>query len=377
MYSVYVQTINGFNTGDGSETYLLYAPGLAETESVKKARGYALINPKFEREGNKAGSFNCIIPPTNPSYGKVDRGSVITVIQDNEEVFRGRVLYYQKDFWNRKSVYAEGMIAILGDTIISPQKFENKTTNQIFQEIITLHNNLKAPGKADGICGRFIVGTLPGVQVSGVTYEVESYTDTLSVLNDFIKTVTEHELGKMRTRSVNGLDYIDWVSFDYGDQKIEFAKNLVDMTDYVTAENIWTVLLPIGKENLTIESVHGSKVLEDADGIDAWGRIMHVETWSDIDTAQKLLEKAQAELSEQQVERNVSSLEMNAVDLHLLNVNTDRIDILKQYDVLSIPHGIEQRMECTKISIDLQNPARSKYVFGDKRDSLTDQVGGR
>lgn len=63
-------------------------------------------------------------------------------------------------------------------------------------------------------------------------------------------------------------------------QVIEFGTNLLDITEYITAENVFTVLIPLGERQkdssgnetgrLTIESVNSGKdYIESATGIKA------------------------------------------------------------------------------------------------------------
>lgn len=67
-----------------------------------------IISPKLSQEVNKTGTFNFTIPPKNPWYNYIKKlKSIITVYQDDEEIFRGRVLNDKLDFYNRKQVECE------------------------------------------------------------------------------------------------------------------------------------------------------------------------------------------------------------------------------------------------------------------------------
>jgi hypothetical protein len=70
------------------------------------------------------------------------------------------------------------------------------------------------------------------------------------------------------------------------------------------------------------------------------------------------------------------SLSLKAVDLHLVNVDTERIHLGDYIMVLSVPHRIDRRFQCSKITLDLVNPDASEYDFGVAFKSMTDdQVG--
>ena len=67
-----------------------------------------IISPKLTTEVNKTGSFTFTIPPTNPYYSYIKRlKSIITIYQDNELIWRGRVLNDKLDFYKRKQVECE------------------------------------------------------------------------------------------------------------------------------------------------------------------------------------------------------------------------------------------------------------------------------
>ena len=67
-----------------------------------------IIAPKLNTELNKTGTFKFTIPPQNPLYDEIKKlKGVITIYQDNEEIWRGRILNDKLDFYNRKQVECE------------------------------------------------------------------------------------------------------------------------------------------------------------------------------------------------------------------------------------------------------------------------------
>ena len=121
MYTIYV---------DGE---LLYAPTLVH-------EGYAVLNPKLTVELNKAGSLTFLLPPNNVMYDRIQKlKSVVTVLQDNEEIFRGRVLHDTRDFYNRKDVYCEGELSFLLDSIQRPYNLTGSFSD-MFTQLINTHN---------------------------------------------------------------------------------------------------------------------------------------------------------------------------------------------------------------------------------------------
>ena len=67
-----------------------------------------IISPKLTTEVNKTGTFNFTIPQSNPGYDLIKKlKSIITIYQDDEEIWRGRVLNDKLDFYKRKQVECE------------------------------------------------------------------------------------------------------------------------------------------------------------------------------------------------------------------------------------------------------------------------------
>lgn len=74
---------------------LLWSPNLSEE--------YPLISPKCKVKLNKAGSMEFTLPPGNPMYAKLKKLKTnITLQQDDETIWKGRVIHDEKDFFNRK-----------------------------------------------------------------------------------------------------------------------------------------------------------------------------------------------------------------------------------------------------------------------------------
>ena len=343
MYSVYV------------DNNLLYSPDLAND-------GYVILNPHAILETNKAGTFSFLLPPNNPLYDNIQKlVSIITVWDDADEIFRGRVLYDDKDFYNRKKVYCEGELSFLLDSIVRPYDFSGDIP-VLFNQFITNHNNQVEAAK------RFTVGNVTVTDPNNyIVRASSSYPKTWDEMNDKFLNLLG---GYFRTRKVGSTRYIDYVA-DYGhvsNQIIEFGVNMLDISEYISAENVFTCLIPLGRSDdnevkLTIASVNdGKDYLIDEDAVRLFGYVWKSQEWDDVTIPSNLLTKGR-EYLQSGIELAVS-LTMNAVDLHLLNVETERISIGDMVRVISIPHRIDRYFMCTKIRLDLVNPDMSEYTFG-------------
>lgn len=360
MYSIYV---------DGK---LLYVPNLQN-------EGYTVLNPKITKELNKAGSLTFQIPPSNVMYDGISKlKSIITVLQDGVEIFRGRAIYDEKDFYNRRSVTCEGELAFLLDSRLRPYQHDGTIIN-LFNHYIKSHNASVDTWK------KFNLGEVTVINSEGNI--IRSNGDYPSTFDEIDEKLLKTNGGYLRTRLSDGKRYIDYVA-DYGkvsSQVIEFGTNLLDISEYISAENIFTVLIPLGAEiennnseittRLDIKSVNdGKDYIENLDAISLFGRIERVEHWDNVTIAENLLSKGIAFLSEN-IEMAVT-LQVKAIDLHLLNVDTQRIELGDYVRVVSLPHKLDKYFLCSKVVLDLLSPDKSEYTFGVTFKTLTEKQAG-
>ena len=357
--------------------YTIYSDGNAVYSPLLVNDGYCVLSPKLSVELNKSGSLSFILPPTNVMYDSIQKlKSIITVLQDDEEIFRGRVLYDEKDFYNRKNVYCEGELSFLVDSIVRPYSFQGGVA-ELFTKYLSDHNSQVDPEK------QFQVGIVTVTDPNDyITRESSDYPKSLDEMKAKLIDLLG---GYFRPRLENGTRYLDYIT-DYesvSDQVIEFGVNLLNLTEYISAEDVFTVLIPLGAEQedsegnltgrLTIESVNdGKDYIEDETAVELFGRIWKVQEWDDVTVADNLLTKG-TEALQSGIEMAVS-LSIKAVDMHLLNVDTSRIKLGDQVRVVSVPHKLDKYFLCSKISYDLANPGNTVYTFGLNFSSLTDKM---
>lgn len=342
---------------------------------VRLDKKYRVFKPKCELEVNTAGKLTFNIAPSHPYYDKINKlSSVIQLTQDGEWVFSGRVLNDEKDFHNVKHVECEGELCYLGDSNQHTAEYHDTSVSDYFTAIITKHNQQVEAKK------QFTVGTVNVTDPNDSLYRFSNYESTLDTIKD--KLVSRLG-GYVRTRHSNGITYIDYVS-SYGNvnnQEINFGKNLLDLKQYIKGEDIATAIIPLGavmydsetgtESRLTIESVNsGVDYVYDADAVSVFGWIFAVKKWDDVTVAANLKTKAQAELAVRKL--LAIRLELNAVDLHLLDVEIERIKLGDTIRVISEPHNLDRYLMVSKMTIDIENPAKNSIVLGYTTSSLTD-----
>lgn len=330
----------------------------------------SLLSPSLETELNSAGSLDFTLPPDHPSYDDISlMQTEIDVYEDDELIFFGRPSEVSIDWNKQKKVSCEGALAYLNDAAIRPHKFEGALISDVFKYIIAQYNAQVAQNK------QFIVGNI--TIVDRYVYTEFDYDICLSVL---ISTCIDSTGGYLFLRKEENGIYIDWLAEvpDVSDQPVQFASNMLDLNQDTKAEDICTVVLPIGGQvdgvNITIAPVNqGSDILEDSDAIAKYGRILKIQQWNDIIDPQALKDKATEWLAKQQ-EDDVT-IETDAAELHYLDGSVGAYRIGQLVNVISGPHGVDKEYPILKMSMNLDSGTKKITLGTPPRKELTELSG--
>ena len=95
--------------------YTIYADGQLLYSPTEAEEGYAVFDPKLTMELNKAGSLEFTMPPSNVMYDQLQKlKTYVTVEQDGTEIWRGRVLHDEKDFYLNDAISSTSASTPLG-----------------------------------------------------------------------------------------------------------------------------------------------------------------------------------------------------------------------------------------------------------------------
>lgn len=354
MYSVYAKK--------GNQTVCIY-------NDVYQTEETLALEPKLELSESLAGSFKIKLPASNSGYEFIERlNTEIIVYKEGVEIWSGRVIKEDTDFWKNRSIECEGELAYLNDTTQPQAEYHDITPRDLLQTFLNYHNQ-KAPADK-----QFTVGAVTVTDPNNSLYRYTNYESTLEAIND---KLCKRLGGYLHIRKVNGVRYVDYLDEhpNTNSQPIEFGKNLLDFTKSFDSTDFCTVLLPLGERleespiealeaYLTVESVNdGSPYVVNQNGVDAFGWICKVEHWDNVTQASTLLSKAQAYLSD--VQFDSMELELNAVDLHYTDKQIEGIVLSNKLRVISRPHGLDRYFPITKMSIPLDKPEDTTFTLGD------------
>lgn len=361
MYEIYI---------DGN---LMYKAGAEDEAQIA-------LNVKPSLDIESSGSLSFVLPPGNAQYDAIRKmKSIVTMLQDGELIFRGRVLDEERDTYNQKTVYCEGDLSFLLDSLWEEQVFEGKV-REFFQLLIRNHNSQVDEEK------QFTVGTITAVDADApldaeFRVETRKFWDTSSMLENRLLGVYG---GYLRTRTEGGITYIDWLKDFEEDsgQTIRFSVNLLDLKDKLDAGDVFTCLIPLGYSEIgddgiytdpvNIKSVNnGLEYIQDDDAVAKYGKIWRSKTWGNTKDPSALLSKARKYLK---TGAEVRTLTLKAVDMHFISGDISMLRIGRKVQIESDPHDISLNMVLAKMEPDTENPENSTFTFGVKPRTLSEAV---
>lgn len=332
-----------------------------------------LITPVVELSDNSPGSFKFDMPPDNPGYDKIKKlTSVVQVLKDAEEIFCGRVLDEESDFYGVKSVTCEGELAYLLDSIQRPGEYHDMTPRAFLETLLNSHNSQVEDNKKI-YCGN--------VTVTDPNDSIYRYTNWETTLDDINEKLVDRLGGHLVLRKEDGKKYLDYyASYDdfmpQNTQKIEFGKNLLDFSQTITAADIATAIIPLGARQekaeddpealeryLTIESVNGGKdYVYDQEAVEQFGWVYRTVKFDDVTVASNLKSKGEQYLHETQFEQ--LTLTVKAVDLNLLYADIKSIQLGDDIRVISKPHSLDKYFPVLQRSYHLDAPEQDTITLG-------------
>lgn len=353
------------------DNYLLYHSTL---ENLK------IFNPSLELELNKTGSFDFTIYQDHPYYGFIKKlKSIIRVYQDDYLLFRGRVLDDEIGFYNEKRITCEGELAFLIDSIQRPYDFTGSIVE--FLGILISNHNAQVDTEKQFALGNVTV-TDPN------DYIVRSDIDYVTTWDVITKKLIDVLGGFLYVRHEDGQNIIDYLAEStlLAPQEISFGKNLIDIKRTRKGADIGTVVIPLGaklkneegqdtEQRLTIASVNGgADFVEDSEAVAQFGVIVKSVIYDDVTDAENLKTKGLNHLRD--ITKMVETIELTAADLATVDKNILSFHIGTQVNVVSNPHGLNQRFLVSKLSLKLLDPAANKLVLGKTIAAFSDAVKG-
>ena len=200
--------------------FKIYADGQLLYEPDQKS-DMLVVGPTCDAEAGLSGQLSFTMLPGHYLYDTIKKlKTEIVATLDDEEIFRGRILNWDIDFYKNKKVHCEGDISYLLDSMQPPHDLK-LTITAYLTWMISEHNiQVDAPK-------RF---TLGDITIDDALVEHDfidaSFRDTReSIDSDLINVFG----GFLRTRRVGAVTYLDYLKeyTETGEQALEFGSNLM------------------------------------------------------------------------------------------------------------------------------------------------------
>ena len=347
---------------------------------------YPVTSAKLDTEVNKAGKLEFTIPDINGHYTIPQMmKSKVVVTEDDQQIFKGRILNMKHDMYNNKAITCEGELAYLNDSLQRPYDFKSgdkhTTVAELFTFFINNHNSMVTEDK------RFKIGKITVSDPND--YIVRSDSNCKSTYQAIKEKLLDHFDGYIMLRYEADGTYIDYVK-DFNTmtmQSIELAVNLIDLNTETKGEDIVTAVIPYGaklkdaegnetEERLDIRSVNNdSDMLENSEAVKKFGRIVKNIIYDDVTEPLNLKRKAEAELQSGLAFNN--SLTITAADLSKAEMNEKPFSAGNYIKVKSKFHNYDDMLPLLKLSIDLLNPQSCQLTLGKTWKTFTETGGSQ
>jgi hypothetical protein len=203
-----------------------------------------------------------------------------------------------------------------------------------------------------------------GARMSDTTY---SYNDGYYVTED--KTLNKEK--EYYTKSDNGYTKVsdDLTAFESGITYYEYFEDYDESSKSLTIEGLED------KEYGEAGYRKSGDIIYCDSAVQKYGWIGVTYENTDIVTKEMLISRGIIALKALISPKR--TIEIKAVDMHLINPEIKPIRIGEYVRVRSKPHNLDSYFLCTSIDLDLNNPENSKYTLGTTFDTLTGQQNKR
>lgn len=365
------------------KNYILYDPRLADEKLIVR-------DPSVKLAVSKAGEMSFTVDEEHPYLSNLRRMSGLVELLDGTlPIYRGRITTDTKDFYGAHKIETEGIMAALNDSIIPPFNFPEDFTED------ASYKAAAASGNVVEFFFRWILSQhnaqvtaeqqiKPGVVTVSdpnnyITRSSEEYATAMTTISD--KLLKSSLGGNLLIRYEDDGNYLDYYAALplTNTQTVEFAENLLDLSSETDGADIYTAILPEGKDGLTIgnlpdgdltdDLVKSGKIIYSKSGVATYGRITRHIKWDDVTVASNLQSKAKAALSDNGLSMP-ETITCKAVDLGWQE-GIQHFRVGRMTALVSTPHGYSASYPLMELAPDILDPGNTQITLGATRRTFT------
>lgn len=365
------------------KNYILYDPRLADEKLIVR-------DPSVKLAVSKAGEMSFTVDADHPYLSNLRRMSGLVELLDGTfPIYRGRITSDIKDFYGAHKIATEGIMAALNDSIIKPFSFpedfkddddykaaaaSGNVVDFFFRWILAQHNSQVSTEQQikPGVC------TVTDSN-NYITRSASEYATAMSTVSD--KLIKSALGGYLLIRYEDDGNYLDYYAALplTNTQSVEFAENLLDLSSETDGTNIYTAILPEGKDGLTIEALSDGDLTDDLvksgltiyskSGVATYGRITRHVKWDDVTVAANLQAKAKAALADNGLSMP-ETITCKAVDLGWQD-GIQHFRVGRMTALFSTPHGYSASYPLMELAPDILDPGNTQITLGATQQTYT------
>lgn len=363
--------------------YILHDMRLADEKLI-------IRDPSVKLAVSKAGEMSFTVDAEHPYLSNLRRMSGLVELLDGTlPIYRGRITTDTKDFYGAHKIETEGIMAALNDSIIKPFSFpedfkddddykaaaaSGNVVDFFFRWILAQHNSQVSTEQQikPGVC------TVTDSN-NYITRSASEYATAMSTVSD--KLIKSALGGYLLIRYEDDGNYLDYYAALplTNTQSVEFAENLLDLSSETDGTNIYTAILPEGKDGLTIEALSDGDLTDDLvksgltiyskSGVATYGRITRHVKWDDVTVAANLQAKAKAALADNGLSMP-ETITCKAVDLGWQD-GIQHFRVGRMTALFSTPHGYSASYPLMELAPDILDPGNTQITLGATQQTYT------
>ncbi len=308
--------------------------------------------------------------PNNKGYNLIEEFKTyvkVKDLRDNNIRFSGRIIKIEDKMDSGGQIYkditCENALGFLNDTKERCSTYYGANGLSFLTQILNTHNN-----KVNDEHKKIYVGNCD------INKDITHTCDFKTTLAEILQTVEDYG-GYIRIREVDNKRYLDWVTQLENDIiQVDLGVNMKEIVRSNNIFDIGTRIIPLGANNLTIESVNGGKdYIDDPDAISKYGIIEKTVEYSDIENASELKNKCVNDLYN--YTRAEYTLTTSAIDLsYKTGISKDRYKLGSTLHIRNRFMQIDDNYIINSISLDLLAPYNPTLEISKRKTSLSQTI---
>ena len=268
----------------------------------------------------------------------------------------------------------------LSGTTITKAAATKETISAHISRILSVHNSQANPFR------KIYLGTIDSSDTDEHEFSSTGWRTSWDAFNsDILEEYGKYTRITYASDGTLQLDYLDIKNMSSANPVIEYTRNMIEMTESSdNNDEIFTVLVPIGKDNLTVSSVTGHDssgndkeidpyivswggakryVVVSKKAVAKYGYIVRTQTFSDVSKADELYDRAV-----KYIKNNYdyhTEYDVKAVDLKVLGESDHRITVGDKCRLKSTWHEVDEKdLYVISAQYDYINPENDSFKIG-------------